>query len=335
MSKRRNREQGMFDGLKDAPTLEESSDAIFGASLPVAPAIKVKMIEIESIYPDPVQPRRAIPSILRERWNSTRHTFEELFEWWTEYMEGHFHLATYLYDGETERSRQRPDGEPLYEDFEFNNPAQASFIRLIELASSILRDGLTNPISVTRVGRDYMVETGERRWLAYHLLNIFFADDEEQDWSKIPARIMPERSIWRQATENNARQNINAVSRARQLAILLMEIHGWKNFRPINEFKTEQDFYAQVGDGHEWRIPADKSELLLQAMGLNNQTQLRQYRKILRCEPDIWKRADDEDWTEHRIRSYVSFKESDSPNIGRRKKSPGGSLRRGLFVFRR
>lgn len=60
MSKRpRNREQGMFDSLKDAPTLEESNDAIFGVNpFPVMPTVKVKFIEIASIYPDPAQPRR-------------------------------------------------------------------------------------------------------------------------------------------------------------------------------------------------------------------------------------------------------------------------------------
>lgn len=304
MSKRpRNREQGMFDSLKDAPTLEESNDAIFGVNpFPVTPTVKVKFIEIASIYPDPAQPRRAIPSELRERWNIHDHTYEDLIALWFTYMGADFDLDAYLLDGNTERSQVDQDSQPLLPEFEPEDAVQAGFIRLLELASSILREGLTNPITLSRVGNYYMIETGERRWLAYHLLNVYFEDAGEQDWSKIPARVMPDRSVWRQATENNVRQNLNAVSRARQLAILLMDIHGWDNFRPISEFAQEQDFYAQVSDGRAWSIPSDKIEQLLKSMGLNNQTQLRQYRTILRVHPMLWQIADDNDWTENAIR---------------------------------
>jgi hypothetical protein len=304
MSKRpRKRDQGMFDSLQDAPSLEDSSDAIFGISqFPVTPTIKVKFVDIASIYPDPVQPRRAIPSELRERWNIHDHSYEDLIALWFTYMGSDFDLDAYLLDGNTERSQIDGNNQPLLPDFEPVDAVQTSFIRLLELASSILREGLTNPITISRTQSGYMVETGERRWLAYHLLNVYFEDAGEQDWSKIPARVIPERSVWRQATENNIRQNLNAVSRARQLAILLMDIHGWENFRPIEAFENEQDFYAQVGDGREWQIPRDKTELLLKAMGLNNQTQLRQYRTILRVDPMLWKIADDNDWTENAIR---------------------------------
>ena len=262
----------------------------------------MKFIDITSIYPDPAQPRRAIPSELREQWNIHQHSFEDLIVLWFQYMEPGFDMDAYLLDGDTKRAQRDEHDEPLFADLEPENAIQASLVRLFELASSILREGLTNPITVSRMGREYLIETGERRWLAYNLLNWYFYEGEDQDWSKIPARVMPERSVWRQASENNARQNLNAVSRARQLAILLMDIHGWENFRPISEFENEQNFYRQVSDGREWRIPKDKTEQLLKAMGLNNQTQLRQYRAILRKSPEIWREADDNDWTENYIR---------------------------------
>jgi len=307
MSKRpRKRDQGMFDDLQDAPSLEDSNDAIFGVSpFPVSPSIKVKFVDIATIYPDPAQPRRAIPSELRERWNIHEHSYEDLIALWFTYMGPNFDLDAYLLDGDTERSHpQLPDFEPA-------DAVQDSFIRLLELASSILREGLTNPISISRIGREYMIETGERRWLAYHLLNVYFEDTGEQDWSKVPARVMPERSVWRQATENNVRQNLNAVSRARQLAILLMNIHGEGNFLPISDFENEQEFYAQVSDGQQWRTPRDKTEQLLKAMGLNNQTQLRQYRTILRIDPMLWRIADDNDWTENAIRERSRMSSDD------------------------
>lgn len=320
MSKRRGRDpdKGMFDSLKDAPTLEESSDAIFGGNLPIIPTVRVKMLDIDSIFPDAIQPRRAIPSVLRKLWNPRKQPLSELFTLWLDRMESPFdpdipfELDAYLLDGDTYRSRMEDDNQdrPLLPFFEPINGIQTSFLRLLDLASSILREGLTNPISVSRMGRtNYLIETGERRWLAYHLLNYHLGDNSEDDWSKIPARVMPERSVWRQATENNARQNLNAVSRARQLAILLMDIFEQENFQPINKFENEQGFYAQVADGKQWRIPKDKTEQLLKAMGLNNQTQLRQYRAILRLDPEVWRQADDEDWTEHNIRSSLSIKE--------------------------
>jgi ParB-like chromosome segregation protein Spo0J len=304
MSKRpRNRDQGMFDNLQDAPSLEDSNNAIFGVSpFPVTPTVKVKFIDIASIYPDPAQPRRAIPSELRSRWNIHDHTYEDLIAVWFTYMGPEFDLDAYLLDGNTERSQLDPDNQPLLPEFEPEDAVQAGFIHLLELASSILREGLTNPITISRVGRDYMIETGERRWLAYHLLNVYFEDSGDQDWSKIPARVMPERNVWRQATENNVRQNLNAVSRARQLAILVMDIHGWDNFRLISDFADEQEFYAQVSEGREWQIPSDKIEQLLKSMGLNNQTQLRQYRAILRTHPMLWQVADDNNWSENKIR---------------------------------
>ena len=313
MSKRpRHRDKGLFEDLKDAPSLEDTNDAIFGVNpFPATPTIKVKFIDIASIYPDPAQPRRAIPSELRERWNIHEYSYEDLIALWFTYMGPEFDLDAYLLDGETERSQVDQDSQPLFPEFEPADAVQAGFIHLLELATSILREGLTNPITISRVGRDYMIETGERRWLAYHLLNVYFEDTGDQDWSKIPARVMPERNVWRQATENNVRQNLNAVSRARQLAILLMDIHGLNNFRPITDFKDEQDFYAQVSDGRKWQIPSDKIEQLLKSMGLNNQTQLRQYRTILRAHFMLWQIADDNDWTENAIREAMRMSPED------------------------
>lgn len=305
MSKRRRgRGSGMFDNLEDVPSLEQTSDEIFGGqAFPNTPQVRVKYIALDVIKPDPIQPRRAVPSEVRSRWNPETDTIEDLFKLWALYMDASFDLATYLSDGVTDRTRKYDDEEP----FEPNG-IQTSFLRLLDLAASIAREGLTNPITVSRIGNEFMIETGERRWLAYQLLNSQQVGDN--DWSKIPARVMPLRSIWRQATENNARQNLNAVSRARQLAILLMEIHGWDHFKRIETFEHEQEFYAQVGDGYRWTIPRDKTELLLKAMGLNNPAQLRQYRAVLRIERELWELADEYDMTENAIRQAVKQRQS-------------------------
>lgn len=309
MSKRKRASQtdgSIFDSLQDTPSLADTTDEIFGVTpFPDTPTIRVKFLDIDRIYPDPEQPRRAIPSQLREVWNSQSEILQDLFDEWIKHFDTPFDLESYLVvDGMTSRT-DIPDVAEDADDPYKPTPIQESFLRLLDLASSILREGLTNPITVSRSGGDYLIETGERRWLAFHLLRKHFKDSSDEDWSKIPARIMPERNIWRQATENNARQNLNAVSRARQLALLLMDIYGRDNFEPMSTFDYEQEFYAQVSDGNKFPFPGDKKELLLKAMGLNSPTQLRQYRKVLRADGGLWQKADDENWTENAIREEM------------------------------
>ena len=159
-------------------------------------------------------------------------------------------------------------------------------------------------------------ETGERRWLAYHILYWKFGDGDKRpdgsivNWSRIPSRIVKEVDVWRQASENNARDNLNAISRARQLSLLLMDLHGWHNFARLDDSESEQTFYAQVADGAAWRIPRGQGERLLNAMGLSDAGQLRQYRALLRLPGDLWRRGDDEDLTEGELRKMKAALDS-------------------------
>src|SRR5262249_5194080 len=158
-------------------------------------------------------------------------------------------------------------------------------------AASIKRDGLTNPITVVTHGATYQIETGERRWLAYQLLRWRF--DTEKDWLKIPAREVDSFNIWRQASENNARADLSGIARARQLALLLMDIYSSDvTFLPFQEFDDEQAFYAQVSDGNMYKVPPEKREIVLNAMGFRHPVQIRQYRTLLRLPAEIWSLAD-------------------------------------------
>ena len=290
---------------------------------------RIRNIDIHTIIPDAMQPRRVVPTAVRQKSDGTPsniiHTWLELI---TDERKARFDKAiaegrlleherpnntfpwhVYLFNGETERGW---DEEPVRHDdaiheaareviAEFDYP-ESAFVKVINLAASIHRDGLSNAITVAKLDNNqYMIETGERRWLAYHLLDIFF---EDQDYSKIPARLVEEVSIWRQAAENNARDNLNAISRARQLAILLMDLYGYDNFQPMNNFEHEQDFYAQVADGNDFPVPRGKGEQVVTAMGFKNTVQIRQYRKLLRLTNQEWDFADDNDWTERQIRDW-------------------------------
>lgn len=279
---------------------------------------RIRNIDINAISPDPMQPRRVVPTLVRQASDGTplgilskwfelveeerANRFAEAIQRGdileSEAPEAKFPLHVYMFSGDTERA-----GDNAQPDFGY---LESSLLKVVDLASSIHRDGLTNPISVASVEGEtekYVIETGERRWLAYHLLEIFF---EDEDYSKIPVRLVDEVSIWRQAAENNARDNLNAISRARQLAILLMDLHGWDNFQSLSDFDHEQDFYAQVGDGNQWGVPRGKGEQLVNAMGLKNNVQIRQYRALLRVPRELWLTADDRDMTEREIRDLMS-----------------------------
>jgi hypothetical protein len=137
------------------------------------------------------------------------------------------------------------------------------------------------------------------------LLNAYFPDE---NFKTIPANIQDSVDVWRQASENNVREDLNAVGKARQLALLLMHLifeHNQTEFRPINAFDHELDFYAQVADGNAYRVPQGTYERLLTGTGLKNNSQVRRYRAILTLDRSTWDRADDEDWTEGKIRKHL------------------------------
>jgi hypothetical protein len=182
-------------------------------------------------------------------------------------------------------------------------PLEDALLTLIELAVSIRQEGLTNPITVAPVGLKYQLETGERRWLSYHLLYLHTQDEK---YAKIAARTVEKVNIWRQAAENNARANLNAISKARQFSVLLMDLLETKRgdaFSTIDQFEREQSFYAQVADGERCGIPRNTGERLLAGMGLKHTKQLRDYRALLKLPGIVWQIADDLNWTEYNLRA--------------------------------
>jgi hypothetical protein len=276
----------------------------------------IEAISIHSIVPNSLQPRYAIPHTITDIYQEIRaDNMAQIFERWIkeihlERTNDNFSLEAHLLGEHTARGDQAEKNEDELTSIstEPTSNIERSFMKIVDLAASIRRDGLSNPISLVRQNNLYEIETGERRWLAYHLLYLQFGDSDilhngnKRNWSRIPARVVREVDVWRQASENNARDNLNAISKARQLALLLMDLHGWENFVPYNEFENEQDFYAQVSDGREWRIPRGQGERLLNAMGLTDASQLRQYRSLLRLPNADWRIGDDENLTEGELR---------------------------------
>lgn len=302
-----NQNPFFVDESAELPTFESVDRKGYGGPLleKLDKHINARPIPIAEIHPDPKQPRRTIPFAVRERWNAS---MDSLFETWKneidrERGDSDFDIQELLaVEGDEVRN---PNPKPL----------EASLLGVIDLAASILRDGLTNPITIVRNKNKYFLETGERRWLAYHLLHQQMQDDQ---WAKIPARVMDEFSVWRQAGENNARDNLNAIGRARQFALLLMELYREENieFDPFDKTgESDRSFYAQVADGEKWRIPRGKAELLLNAIGLKSVRQLSQYRALLNLPDAAWIIADDSNLSEYRLRYILEMKLDESATL--------------------
>lgn len=282
----------------------------------------IEAVSIQDIQPNSSQPRYSIPHDLTDIYALHPRNLVDIFERWIvevqlETGQKTFDILPYLHGTATQRGEQaeKRDGDSASGD-QPPSSNENSLMKIVDLAASIRRDGLTNPISLVRHDDHYEIETGERRWLAYHLLYWKFGDGDRRpsgsvvNWSRIPARIVTKVDVWRQASENNARDNLNAISRARQLALLLMDLHGWKNFAQLDACESEQAFYAQVADGARWRIPRGQGERLLNAMGLSDGGQLRQYRALLRLPVDLWRKGDDQDLTEGELRKMKAALDS-------------------------
>ncbi|MDE0608610.1 MAG: ParB N-terminal domain-containing protein [Anaerolineaceae bacterium] len=318
MSQRRRRRdrEGTLLNLQRS-SAQETADAIYrDPRLPPditsldAQRKTARPVDIGSIWPDRSQPRRAVPMRARRHWDGDPRHLAQLFNSW---------LAELRRDGvaldleDLLRQRYWPEGLDDTQDEsgesrawpEEAGPLASALLGLVRLAVNIRQTGLTNPITVARAERAFQLETGERRWLAFHLLQMHFPDE---NWSHIPAHLVERVDVWRQAGENSARRDLNAIGRARQLAILLMDLlrERGHNFREFDEVLaaggSERDYYAQVADGQEFRIPRGEGERLLNAMALNSPTQLRQYRALLRLDDERWRDADERNLGEGEIR---------------------------------
>lgn len=285
----------------------DADSQIFGALNQAdnkAERTRIREFDIFGISPDISQPRRAIPNELRHLWDNDPATLDDLFKMWlmaiAQERDGKdFPFAEFMQASEIIAEQDIPRGY-----------LEQSLIHIIDLAISIRRDGLTNPITIYEVDNYHQVETGERRWLAYHLLHFHF-QDERKSWRNIPARKMPRFDVWRQASENNARQNLNAIGRARQFALLMIDL--WENegktFEPFTAYENEQEFYAQV---HSMKAPHGKSGIILSAMGFEHRNAIYRHRQLLTLPYEIWQRADDTNCPESVLRNMVgkSFHEA-------------------------
>lgn len=252
---------------------------------------RIEDIAIDLIVPDGVQPRRVAPAVVRARASNPR---ERIIAW------------AEMIGAREDVVASNVAGTDEYESV--GDPLKDGFYRIVNLAGSIYRDGLTNPITVAQRKEQYLLETGERRLMAYHLLNVLYPAGE---WQTIKARVVDAVDVWRQATENNVRESLNAVARARQFALLLMDLlrEDGTVFKSMDAFEHEKDFYAQVV---EHNVPYGRGGKLNAALGVSNRRTASRLRAILRVSPAVWSMADDYDIAEGAMRHLVDLPEEEA-----------------------
>jgi hypothetical protein len=275
----------------------------------------VQPISIFSIYPDVKQPRRAIPSQVRDHWSGQPKEIADLFNVWLQFINRErkdenrppFNLDDLLWSENVEAKGKDEDQALLDSRV---GPIERSFIKVIELAVSIRRDGLANPVTIQRVSSSrYQLETGERRWLAYHILYGYFngaegKPQERSKWEDISAIIVDDFSVWRQASENAARADLNAIGRARQFAILLMDLLERQGVKfqtyedTVRAGQSDRVYYAQVVDH---RVPSGKSEMLSNGLGVSHRAAFSRARALLSLPDDVWTIGDNADISEDEL----------------------------------
>jgi len=285
----------------DDPFAEERSpesvaDEIFGGGT-AAPELDTgrmvaQPVDIMHIWPDRKQPRRAVPLEVGGQWDGDpQYVAGVLADWHlaAEHAMGGTIETTFLLRG--------TDSE-----FKSEEPVAAGYLDLVGLASSILNDGLHNPISVVKRGSRYLIESGERRWLAYHLLDIYAGEK----YATIPAHLKKQADVWAQAAENGARHPLNAISMARQLALLVMDMYAHEDGVNFGEFENvvlpgecDRKYYAQA---LTHRIKRGFGSRVRAVTGLKSDSQVAQYRMLLTISDELWIEADEKNWTEFKIR---------------------------------
>ena len=284
--------------------LEEMGDLgdLAGAPAEIAGrAVKVVEIVLDRIRPDPAQPRRVLPEVIRTEFLAGHINARQALERW----------EALVADEATRLGRPRPDWKSLLdrapddrdvEDLSVDPPGQPGpeedLLRsIVATAATIRHGGQVSPITVVEMdgGSYYRIETGERRYWAHHWLNNWLADGYDQ----IQCIVVENGSPWRQAAENTSREGLSALAMARQTATLLLDLHG---IRPDYSGPIPNDWYRQALD---YRVPRGEGEALRAALGGIERAQFSRIQALLRLPDPVWELADRFRLEEKRLRPVL------------------------------
>lgn len=257
-------------------------------------------LNIFEIQADITQPRRIVPRSVRGAWDGTPKQAPDILGEWAVRAKISEPMIKKILQSETS-AFDNNSGDPVTDEF----------LKLLDLAAQIHDVGLQQAIGVLTIPDGYQIIFGERRWMAFHALNKWLGD-----YARIPARVanVTEWELAKiQAAENFQRDELNAISKARQFAKLLMIARADSDtpYDPYHHLVIEggcdRPYYAQVADGNVHKIPYGMGAQFEAALGIST-TQMRQYRNLLKLTGDydtdnlIWDTGDELNWSENFMR---------------------------------
>lgn len=295
MTKRQSRgTRALLEEIGDLGPFAQDVDEIVGHG------IKVVSLVLDRVRPDPAQPRRVLPEPIRSEFLAGHINPRQALERW----------EALVAQEAAARGRPRPEWQALLlrdpEDraddlLEVDPPGKAGpeeeLLRsIVATAATIRHGGQVSPITVAEVrgAGFYRIETGERRYWAHQWLNMWDPNGYEQ----IQCIIVPGASPWRQAAENTSRENLSAMALARQLATLILDLHGCV---PDYAGPIPNSWYRQA---LELRVPRGEGASLRAALGGVERSQISRILALLRLPDSVWELADRYRLEEKRLR-YV------------------------------
>jgi hypothetical protein len=274
--------------------------------------MRVERILLELVRPDPVQPRRVLPERVYQAFHSQRLTPSQA-------LRDLIHTAQHA-----ARQNGRPfasvldllgNSEDESEDEAPRLSPEEQLVRdLANLAITIRDDGQVNPLTVVDVTqgvvRQYRIETGERRYWATWLLRDFIPGYESD--GMIPCLVIPaeKSSPFRQAKENTARSGLSSIAMARQIALLLLTVHGYE----IPDAPVINDFYRQALELN-LRDRREYTAAILAALGGIHRRQLSRYKALLRLSDDALELADRHNIEEGLLRHVIDLPLEDQAEV--------------------
>jgi hypothetical protein len=274
-------------------------------------SVRVERFLLDMVRPDPVQPRRVLPQQIHHKFHNNRLTP-------TQALRELVQLAQV-----SSRQNGRPFSNVLEllpnvdsdsEQSDKLSPEEEILCDLVNLAVTIRDDGQVNPLTVVDmtqgVTRLYRIETGERRYWATWILRDFIPSYEHD--SMIDCIVIPSEksSIFRQAKENTARKGLSAIAMARQVALLLLTVHGYE----IPIIAVDNDFYRQALE-LDLRGKREYTESILNAMGGVGKTRFSRLKGLLNLADEALEIADRHNIDERKLRHVISLEPDEQVEI--------------------
>jgi hypothetical protein len=271
-------------------------------------SLRVERILLDLVRPNPLQARRVLPDRVYHEFHAERMTPTQALRELVRVAKLAAKQHGRPFDNVLDLLGNPNDDESA--DLPTLTPVEALVRDLTNLAVTIRDDGQVNPLTVVDASQgmtqQFRIETGERRYWATWLLRDFIPGYEGD--GTVPCIIIPQEkeSPFRQAKENTTRSGLNAVAMARQIALLLLYVHGVE----MPSGPVTMDFYRQALE-LDLRGKREYTEAIYAALGGLHRRDFSRYKALLSLSDEAMEIADRQNIEEFKLRHVLQLEPSD------------------------